>query len=127
MASRLPPRSPVQIRFMTLIPRCSLLERSIAPDDAGIHIAAVAHIRLSVVAKERNDARHVAAYRGHTVQGSTAAEKQQRSSFNFDRAHCRRSAIEGCGHGRVILVAVLADIGREVEGPAGLRSLQQDR
>src|ERR1700733_4186477 len=127
MASRLPPTSAVQISFMTFLRRCSLLERGIAPADAGIHIAAVSHTGLSVVAKERNDARHVAAYRGHAVQGSTAAEKQQRSSFNFDRAHCRRAAIEGGGHGRVILVSVLADIGREVEGPAGLRSLQQDR
>src|ERR1700722_15079450 len=127
MASRLAPTSPVQISFMTFPRRWSLLERSIASDDAGIHIAAVPHTGLSVVAEERNDARHVAAYRGHAAQGPTAAEKQQRSSFNFDRAHRRRAAIEGRGHGRVILVAVLADVGREVEGPAGLRSLQQDR
>src|SRR5579859_4037221 len=99
MTSRHPHTSPVQISFMSLPRMCSLLERGIAPDDAGIHVAPVTYTRLSVVAKESNDARHLAANRWHAVQGSTAAEKQQRCSFHFDRAHRWGTVIEGRSHG----------------------------
>src|ERR1700733_1984881 len=105
----------------------SLLECGASPDDAGIHLAPVAHTRLSVVAKKGNDARALAAYRRHAVQSPAATEEQQRTRLNFDRAHRLGTTIERCGHRGVILLAVFSDIGREVEGPARLRCLQQDR
>src|SRR5579863_872596 len=126
MASRLPDTNAVQINFI-IVPANSLLEWSASTDDAGIHLTPVAHAGLSVVAKKSNDARHVAAYRRHAVQGPAATEKQQCSCLNFDRSHRLGTTIERGGHRGVVLLAVFSDIGGEVEGSAGLRGLQQDR
>src|ERR1700722_6685597 len=127
MARMLAETSALPISFMTFPLEHSLLEGGVPSDDAGIDIRSVAHTRFSVVAEQRNDARHRTAYRRNPVQSPAAAEQQQCARLDLDRAHRSRTAVYGGGYGRIILIAVAADIGREIEGPTGLRGLQQDR
>src|SRR5277367_3908179 len=127
MATRFPSASAVQISFMTLFCSCSLLEWGGPSDDAGIHLAPVAHARLSVVAEEGDDAWQPAANRWHAVQGPAATKKQQRPCLDFDRTHQLGMPLHGSSHARIILIAVFSDIRREIESPARLWRLQQNR